>query len=116
MTFDLTRGGPVPIRSPQWVRFDQQKWRYLTTLVKSRQAGEGSGVWAMEQPIGFLNISVNIRMTVLRLADGSLLVLSWSRPRDTHPSVSNTQSRVSNTHPSGFNTHIRVSNTHSECV
>jgi len=34
----------------------------------------GAGVWVFEQPIGFLNISVNIRMTVVRLRDGSLLV------------------------------------------
>jgi len=28
----------------------------------------------LEQPVGFLNITVNIRMTVFRLKDGSLLV------------------------------------------
>ena len=49
------------------------------TVFEHQQAGGGSGVWAMEQAIGFLNISVNIRMTVIRLADGSLLVSSWSR-------------------------------------
>mmetsp|Transcript_6062 Transcript_6062/g.15443 ORF Transcript_6062/g.15443 Transcript_6062/m.15443 type:complete len:481 (-) Transcript_6062:1120-2562(-) len=31
-------------------------------------------MWSFEQPIGFLNITVNIRMTVVRLKDGSLFV------------------------------------------
>ena len=33
-----------------------------------------------EQPIGFLNITVNIRMTVVRLKDGDLLVYNPIAP------------------------------------
>ena len=37
-------------------------------------------MWMFEQPIGFLNITVNIRMTVVKLADGGLLVYNPIAP------------------------------------
>jgi len=37
-------------------------------------------MWMFEQPIGFLNITVNIRMTVIQLRDGDLLVYNPVAP------------------------------------
>eukprot|EP00291_Cryptomonas_curvata_P013787 CAMPEP_0172204936 /NCGR_PEP_ID=MMETSP1050-20130122/32291_1 /TAXON_ID=233186 /ORGANISM="Cryptomonas curvata, Strain CCAP979/52" /LENGTH=195 /DNA_ID=CAMNT_0012883667 /DNA_START=302 /DNA_END=886 /DNA_ORIENTATION=- len=44
------------------------------TITQPVSAIEESDIWMFEQPIGFLNITVNIRMTVIKLRDGSLLV------------------------------------------
>ena len=37
-------------------------------------------MWMFEQPIGFLNITVNIRMTVIKLSNGDLLVYNPIAP------------------------------------
>ena len=56
----------------------------LTSLVRRLGApggrAAGPNMWMFEQPIGFLNITVNIRMTVVKLADGGLLVYNPIAP------------------------------------
>ena len=46
----------------------------------SGAGGAGAVMWMFEQPIGFLNITVNIRMTVVKLKDSSLLVYNPIAP------------------------------------
>jgi len=58
-----------------------QTWTsFLGGRLGSTAPAAGTGIWMFEQPIGFLNITVNIRMSVVRLKCGGLLVYNPIAP------------------------------------
>ena len=57
-------------RYPQWLALPLQPGE----LRRTSRTDLGGGTWLFEQSLGVLDVLVNVRMTVLRLRDGSLFV------------------------------------------
>lgn len=62
--------GDADFRYPQWLALPLQPGE----LRRTSRTDLGGGTWLFEQSLGVLDVLVNVRMTVLRLRDGSLFV------------------------------------------